>query len=70
MRPDWFASVVADAEESLRAYFEGGRIGPMTQQLLIHVLGESHRIGKSHEELVQEFEKEVDEFREIGFQYE
>ena len=68
--PDWFNEIVADSEESLRDYFQGGRIGPETQQLLIVVLDELYRIGKPHEELVQEFEKEVREFKDIGFQYE
>lgn len=68
--PLWFRKVVDDAEESLREYFQGGRIGPGTQELLIQVLGQLHSIGKPHEELVQEFEKEVQEFKDIGFQYE
>ena len=68
--PPWFQKVVADAEEPLRAYFQGGRIRPGTQQLLIGVLGQSHRMGKPHEELVQELETEIREFRNTGFQYE
>lgn len=41
-----------------------------TQQLLIQILDQLHRMGNTHEELVQEFEKEIREFRDIGFQYE
>ena len=50
--------------------FQYVRIGPGTQQLLIQVFEQLRSIGKPHEELVREFEKEVREFKEIGFRYE